>query len=195
MSAAVDLYGRGPYTIEDLDALPEEGKRVELVHGWLIPRSPRVRHDESAELLKEILADRVRTSGADLAVRGPWDMLMPDRNIYVPDIAVVRRSALRAGLRDDARAVSAADVVLAVEIVRPGSGSEKTVRQVKRIDYAAAGIASYWIVDLQPQPAVTVLESGGDGGGYREAAWVVAGGLLRAERPVPVSFDPGQLLP
>jgi Uma2 family endonuclease len=194
MSTALDLYGRGPYTIEDLDALPEEGKRVELVHGWLIPMSPSVRHDEYAELLKEILADAVRSSGADLAVRGPWDMLMPDRNIYVPDVAVLRRSALRAGLREDARAVNAADVVLAVEIVRPGSGSEKTARQVKRIDYAAAGIGSYWIVDLQPQPSVTVLEAG-DGGGYREAAWVVAGSVLRAERPVLVSFDPGQLFP
>ena len=40
MSTAADLYGRGPYTIEDLDALPEEGKRFELVHGWLIPMSP-----------------------------------------------------------------------------------------------------------------------------------------------------------
>jgi Putative restriction endonuclease len=65
MSTAPDLYGRGPYTVEDLDALPEEGKRFELVHGWLIPMSPSVRHDESAEMLKEIIADAVRVSGAD----------------------------------------------------------------------------------------------------------------------------------
>jgi Uma2 family endonuclease len=194
MSTAPDLYGRGPYTVEDLDALPEEGKRFELVHGWLIPMSPNVRYDESAEMLKEIIADAVRVSGADLAVRGPWDVLMPDRNIYVPDIAVLSRSALRAGFRDDARAVSAADVLLAVEIIRPGSGSEKTVRQVKRIDYATAGIPSYWIVDLEQRPSVTVLETD-DLGGYREMSWVVAGNLLHAEHPVTITFDPARLLP
>lgn len=57
MSTAPDLYGRGPYTVEDLDALPEEGKRFELIHGWLIPMATSVRHDESAEILKEIIAD------------------------------------------------------------------------------------------------------------------------------------------
>jgi Uma2 family endonuclease len=194
MSAAPELYGRGPYTIEDLDALPEEGKRFELVHGWLIPMSPDVRHDESAEMVKEIIADAVRASGADLSVRGPWDVLMPDRNIYVPDIAVISRSALRAGFREDARAVSAADVLLAVEIIRPGSGSEKTVRQVKRIDYAAAGIPSYWIVELQPRPSVTVLDTDGRGS-YREVSWVVAGSLLRVGHPIPITFDPARLLP
>jgi Uma2 family endonuclease len=194
MSTAPDLYGRGPYTIDDLDALPEEGKRFELVHGWLIPMWPSVRHDESAEILKEIIADAVRVSGADLAVRGPWDVLMPDRNIYVPDIAVLSRAPLRAGFRDDARAVSAADVLLAVEIIRPRSGSEKTVRQVKRIDYAAGGIPSYWIVELQPRPSVTVLEAD-DRGEYREVSWVVEGSLLRAEHPVTITFDPARLLP
>jgi len=194
MSAAPDVYGRGPYTVEDLDALPEEGKRFELVHGWLIPMSPSVRHDESAEVLKEILADAVRAAGADLSVRGPWDVLMPDRNIYVPDVAVISRPALREGFRADARAVSAADVLLAVEIIRPGSGSEKTVRQVKRIDYAAAGIPSYWIVDLQPRPSVSVLQAERSGG-YREVSWVVAGDCLQADQPVTIAFDPASLLP
>jgi Uma2 family endonuclease len=108
-------------------------------------------------------------------------------------VAVLSRSALRAGFREDVRAVSAADVLLVAEIVRPGSGSEKTVRQVKRVDYAAAGIPSYWIVELQPQPSVTVLEADGHGG-YREVSWVVAGSLLRVDQPVPITFDPATLL-
>ncbi|MDA8303202.1 MAG: Uma2 family endonuclease [Actinomycetota bacterium] len=194
MSAAPDLYGRGPYTVEDLDLLPEEGKRFELVHGWLISLSPSVRHDECAQVLRELIARSVRSAGAEhLVVRGPWDLMMPGRNIYVPDIAVFSRAALVAAYQEDRRAVDAADVALVVEIVRPGSGSEKTVRQVKRVDYATAGVPSYWIVDLEPEPRVTLLEAVG-GGGYSEVSVAVAGTTLHTERPVPISFDPGVLL-
>jgi hypothetical protein len=44
-------YAFGPYTAQDLLALPDEGKRFELVDGWLIELSPSPRHNQVARSL------------------------------------------------------------------------------------------------------------------------------------------------
>jgi Uma2 family endonuclease len=61
---------------------------------------------------------------------------------------------------------------LAVEIVSPGSDARKRDYEDKRIDYAKAGVAEYWIVDPQQQ-RITVLVL--DGTTYREHGTFTAG--------------------
>jgi Uma2 family endonuclease len=69
----------------------------------------------------------------------------------------------------------ASDVLLAVEIIWPGSRTLDT--RLKSFEYAEAGIPHYWLVDLDPpQPTITVLS--GDGYGHRRVA---TGELLVAE--------------
>jgi len=51
------VHEYGPYTLYDLDALPEDGKRYELADGWLTELSPGPWHDHAAERLKDILKD------------------------------------------------------------------------------------------------------------------------------------------
>jgi Uma2 family endonuclease len=41
-------------------------------------------------------------------------------------------------------------VLLVVEVVSRGSGSEREDRGRKVTEYARAGIAQYWIVDFEP---------------------------------------------
>jgi Uma2 family endonuclease len=47
-----------------------------------------------------------------------------------------------------------ADILLVIEIVSPGS--EAMDEMVKRHEYAAAGIARYWVVDRDPAQTVTL---------------------------------------
>ncbi|WP_374758752.1 Uma2 family endonuclease [Tsukamurella ocularis] len=55
--------------------------------------------------------------------------------------------------------LTAADVLLAVEILSPGSG--RTDRVIKRAEYAVAGIRHYWIGDLDgPSAEVLTLVDG-----------------------------------
>jgi Uma2 family endonuclease len=61
-----------------------------------------------------------------------------------PDVLVFRRGADR---------ITAADVLLAVEVVSPGS--VRTDHVVKRGEYADAGIPHHWIID--PAPPVTLV--------------------------------------
>ncbi|GAA3981509.1 Uma2 family endonuclease [Actinomadura viridis] len=190
MSVAYDYSSdRGPNTITDLDALPEEGKGYELVHGWLIPLSPSVVHDEAAEQLREILQPCVPEA---YLVRGPWDVRMPDDSIYKPDVAVLDRAAHRAARQEDRRALTGRDVLLAAEIQRPGSGSWNVVHRTKVRDYALAGIAHYWIVDLTEVPVLTVYSLGSDSK-YTRTHRVAGDDVAELEEPFPVKFAPSSL--
>lgn len=87
--------GYGPYTLYDLDALPEDGEGYELANGWLseLPASPW--HDHGAGWLKEIL--KAAAAQADAAVYvagGPNDVSTP-AGIRKPDVFVVPRDVAR----------------------------------------------------------------------------------------------------
>jgi len=66
----------------------------------------------------------------------------------------------------------AADVALAVEILSPRTRTVDT--REKPIEYALAGIGSYWLVELEPDVTVTVHRLV-DGGGYEVDAVYTAG--------------------
>ncbi len=51
--------------------------------------------------------------------------------------------------------LTVADVALVIEVVSPGS--RRTDHVTKRSEYADAGIAHYWIVDLDDQATITTL--------------------------------------
>lgn len=75
---------------------------------------------------------------------------------------------------------------LAVEIVSPGSDAQKRDYEDKRIDYARAGVAEYWIVDPQQQ-RITVLVL--DGSVYSEHGNFTAGQLASGKLLDALSAD------
>lgn len=75
-------------------------------------------------------------------------------------------------------------VVLVVEIVSPGSRRMDSV--VKRAEYAEAGIASYWIMDLVSVPSLIVCHLAGPFG-YQDRGPVT--GTYLADDPVAVQID------
>ena len=86
------------------------------------------------------------------------------------------------------RTYYASDLLLVAEVVSPRSGGERIDRVQKVGEYAKAGIPLYWIVELDPDPKVTVLSLGEDA--YKLAAEVRAGHVLSVKEPFVVSFDP-----
>jgi Uma2 family endonuclease len=69
--------------------------------------------------------------------------------VRVPDLIVVPAAVAK----PNPPRYRAADVLLALEIMSPGSGVVDRVH--KFAEYAEAGIADYWIVDLKPPLSVT----------------------------------------
>jgi Uma2 family endonuclease len=135
-----------PLTVAQYAALGEPG-RAELVEGRLVPSPAGLPAHNYAcgNLITQIAAQLPAGLEVVYAVDLDLELAPPDAPGFVrcPDLVVCERAARRgAGL------VRASEVVLAVEVLSPHS--RYTDRLAKRLDYAQAGIPSYWIVDLAP---------------------------------------------
>jgi Uma2 family endonuclease len=178
-------------TVADYLALPEDVEiHHELQEGILV-MSPRPVPDHQLCLRRTSrqLEDQLQ---GDLEVLPEVDVdlrLVPgDRpaTVRAPDLVVVPRAALER-VRREGGLLRAADVILAVEIISPGSRRLDTL--VKRDEYADAGIPHYWIVDLgEPgdRSTLTAHQLAGEFG-YADAGPV--SGVFAATEPFPVRID------
>lgn len=176
----------GLMTIEEYFALPEDSSaRYELQEGLLVMSPKPIREHQRV----------VVRLGALFEVQLPtgWECL-PDFEVVVqteepatvraPDLVVVREGG-------PSKRVGAGEVVLAVEIISPGSRKVDTV--LKPYEYAEAGIAHYWLIDLDPPvPSITVFGLGAPGEGYVESQ--TATGELAVTEPFPLHVDIPALL-
>ena len=108
--------------------------------------------------------------------------------IRKPDVFVAPKDVARSTISRRVRTYYASDLLLVVEVGSPRSGSERIGRVQKVGEYAKAGIPLHWIIELDPDPKVTVLSLGEDA--YELAAEVRAGHVLSVQEPFLVSFDP-----
>jgi len=181
----------GPYAVHDLDALPEDGKGYELADGWLVELSLSPRHGHAADRLKELVRDAARRAGADVYVSGCPSDVATAAGIRKPDMFAVPKDAAHDAISHGARTYPASGLVLVAEVISPQSASEQADRVQKAREYASAGIPVYWIVDLDPLPAITVLTL--RDGAYTITAEVRAGEGLSVSEPFTISFDPSAL--
>lgn len=103
--------------------------------------------------------------------------------VRIPDLTVVTTEGLRRR-RQEGGLLRAREIVLAVEIVSPGS--ERTDRTIKRGEYADAAIPHYWIVDLDGVASLTACHLVGE---FGYAADAPTTGIFTAEQPFPVRLD------
>ncbi|GAA2719284.1 Uma2 family endonuclease [Actinocorallia aurantiaca] len=191
--------GFGPYTVLDLHELPDDGKGFELEDGWLIEVAASARHNWVMRTLARLLDAAVSDAGADVLVLdgGEWEMSTP-AGIRKLDVFVVPREVARAAIVDESpKVIPGCEVLLVVEVISPGSGSERTDRMRKVADYAATGIPQYWIIEHTPTLLVHRLALHGDT--YTPTAPPTGAGSLvtaeiEADKPLPVTFDPAVLM-
>ncbi len=133
------------WTIDMLDALPEDGQRYEIIDGELfVTPAPREDHQLVASDLHGILYEYLRRwPGVGRAMVAPSDVWRGERrkNRVQPDVFVLR---LTDGRRP-AYPYVIDSLLLAVEVVSP---SRRLIDyEVKRDLYLRGGIAEYWVVD------------------------------------------------
>jgi Uma2 family endonuclease len=179
-------FGR-PLTVDDLERLPDDGHRYELIDGVLVVSpSPVWAHQAAQAALNRLL---YAACPSDLRVVGaPFDWRSGQSTLLIPDILVTRLEALRAvpGGR-----YLVEPPLLAVEVLSPST--RRFDRLSKQSVYQDAGVASYWLVDPAPEaPSLTALEL--SGGRYVEVAQIRGGDSWTAERPFAVTVRPEDLL-
>lgn len=183
MSVAVaHLEGfAGPFTVDDLDDLPEIGFRFELIEGTLlVSAAPSLRHQLMATRLCELLAGALPPDL--IALAGPAEVRKGDHTSMQPDVLVVRRSDISVARE------SVPPPLLVVEVASP---STRMIDQgSKRLAYRAAGVGAYWMADPFV-PGVTVIRWEGD----RETEIHVTGDdLLQVDWPAAVDLRPSDLV-
>lgn len=174
----------GPgHTRADLDRMPDDGNRYELLEGELVVSpSPRPLHQIISMELAVLLHGRCPNDLLVLAA--PLDVELDPSSILIPDIVVVAQDQL------DERGVVGAPL-LAVEILSPGTRGRDLVRK-KRL-YERAGVAAYWIVDAEDD-AVSVTAWELRDGGYEVVAAIAGDEEWIAEVPFEVAVVPSRLL-
>ena len=174
---------RGLLSLEQWDALElDPTRRWELSEGTLImsPR-PHPTHQRISIRLIRLLQDHL-PEGFDAVpeIEVLTSASFPP-SVRDPDIVVVRNRVFE----QRSPRVPAADVVLVVEIVSPGSRGMDHVMKVH--EYARAGIANYWIVDPEAPTEERFLAYRLEGETYRRVT-AIDGDRVRVNEPTQMDF-------
>jgi Uma2 family endonuclease len=132
-------------TIGQLEALPDDNNRYELIDGeLLVSKAPGTSHQQTLGDLFGRLWNYLRGSAVGRVILTPG-VVFDDYNGVIPDLVFV--SAGRERIITDRGLIDAPDLV--VEVVSPGATNSERDRQLKRQLYSVRGVREYWIVDPQ----------------------------------------------
>ena len=168
-----------PFTVAELDRMPDDGRRYELLDGVLIvsPR-PTTIHQVVAGRLYGVLSS---VCPEDLCVVPEPAVELGPQIEFDPDLVVVRMDQVGGAKFTE-------PPLLVVEIRSPSTALVDLNR--KKAAYERFGVASYWIVNPDPpQPELTVFEllEG------RYALVATTSVRFAADRPFAVRIDPAHL--
>ena len=140
---------QGHWSYRDYAAIPDDGRRYEVVDGVLyVTPAPNLSHQGAVALMTAILVEHVQRAGFGRVFPAPCDVELAARTVVQPDVVVVL--AANAGVLRASRIVGAPDLV--IEIASPGTAGYD--RRTKQDAYALAEVPEYWIAD----PAARTLE-------------------------------------
>jgi Uma2 family endonuclease len=131
------------WTAERVRALPDDGRRYELVSGELVVTpSPAYLHQAAVMALSDVLRPWLHASGIGDVMVSPADLSLGEDEVLQPDLFAFRGPA---GSRPRTWA-DITSLLLAVEVLSPATA--RYDRTLKRVRYQRARVAEYWIVDL-----------------------------------------------
>lgn len=132
---------RKHWNVADWSALPDDGKRYEIIDGELfVTPAPGADHQRLAARIFARLVAYLETAPVGEALFSPADIEFADDTVVQPDVFVV---PLAGGVRPRTWK-DVTRLLLAVEI--PSPSTARVDRTVKRSRYQRAGVGEYWIV-------------------------------------------------
>jgi Uma2 family endonuclease len=169
----------GPVTVAELDRMPNDGRRYELLDGVLVvsPRPTTVHQRVATRLIGVLL--QACPEGLDVIAEPA--LQLSRKAELAPDIVVVRTDQVGGAKFTD-------PPLLVVEIRSPSTALIDLNR--KKSAYEKFGVPSYWIVDPDPErPELTVFEL--RDGHYALAAQTTQ--TVTLSRPFSVTVSPADL--
>ncbi len=144
-------------TYEDYCALPNDGKRYEILEGELsVTPAPLIWHQEVLRNLVRVLDRYLEAHPIGKLLFAPVDVILSRTTIVQPDLVFVRTANYHLVT---ARAIEGPpDLVL--EVLSPST--TETDRVTKAQIYARSGVPHYWIVDPEGE-SLQAYERVGEG--------------------------------
>lgn len=183
MTDQLGLAEGRPFTVADLETMPDDGRRYELIDGMLfVSPSPTHAHQRMVVRLTVAL-DAACPMGLEVVV-APFDVQAPPGSVVQPDVLVARQADI------GERKVDAAPL-LAVEVLSPSTHLYD--RNIKLPHYARIGVPSCWLLSPGGPGAIEIYELDPHGQ-YQLMASAVGEQTASVERPFPLSLSPARLL-
>ncbi len=130
------------WTAELARALPEDGKRYEVIDGeLLVTGSPSGRHQRAVAKLWRIVDDYVSAHQLGVALMSPSDIEYSPRRYVQPDLYVVPLDGTSVARNWN----RLPQLMLVAEVLSPSTARHD--RRTKRRMYLDEGVPQYWIVD------------------------------------------------
>lgn len=133
------------WTTSDLEALPDDGKRYEIIDGELyVSRQPHSDHQYTCGEVFFALQAWSKRTNAGRAYFAPGVVFADDDDV-VPDVAWISQERLVTAFDASGHFQVAPELV--VEVLSPGTTNERRDREAKLKLYSRRGVHEYWIID------------------------------------------------
>jgi len=131
------------WTVERALALPEDGKRYEVLDGELhVTPAPTYEHQKALREIDRPVDTYVRANKLGWVLWSPADIVFSPRRLVQPDLFIIPwGSGVQPRAWTDVKSL-----LLAIEVLSPSTAHAD--RHRKRLIYQDQGVPEYWIVDL-----------------------------------------------
>jgi len=135
------------WTIQDLELLPEDGNRYEIVDGELyVAKQPHLHHQIVCSKIVALLEHWSELTHMGVAIFTPGVIFTND-NAVVPDVVWISYERLATALQADGKLHSSPELV--IEVLSPGAENERRDLELKLKLYSRRNAKEYWIANWQ----------------------------------------------
>jgi Uma2 family endonuclease len=133
------------WTSGDLELLPDDGKRYEIIDGDLyMSKQPHWHHQTTCFHVARVLREWNITTGAGRINIAPGVIFAEDDDV-APDVVWISRQRFENSLGAEGHLHATPELV--VEVLSPGWKNERRDREAKLKLYSRRGVEEYWLVD------------------------------------------------
>jgi Uma2 family endonuclease len=137
------------FTTADLELLPDNGDRYEIIDGELfVTRAPHWGHQKAIGNLYQELNTWSRETNLGQAGINPG-LIFTDADNVIPDLVWASNERLAILLDEAGHLTGAPELV--VEVLSAGADNERRDRDLKLRLYSVRGVQEYWIVNWRLQ--------------------------------------------
>ena len=143
------LEAKVRWTSADLNLLPKNNKRYEIIDGELyVTRAPHNKHQDTCGNFYYELKVWSKATGLGYAVIGAG-LIFGENDDVIPDVIWMSKEKYTALIDDTGHFRGAPEIT--IEVLSAGTENEKRDRELKLKLYSSRGVLEYWIADWRSQ--------------------------------------------